>query len=198
MADHVTIPDDRIGVLIGSEGETKRRIESAADVALDVDSDTGVVRIDRDEDGDPLKALKGPQVVKAVARGFPPESALRLLDDVDGDEEMMVYESINIKKATGSDGEMKAKKGRLIGRNGRTRELMEELTGADVRIYGKTFGVIGTPEQVDVAVTAAEMLLGGAEHGTVYNYLEDKHREMVQAEIKYERRGEPEGLDEPL
>ncbi len=191
MADHVTIPDDRIGVLIGTEGESKRRIESKADVSIEVDSETGVVVIERTEDGDPLRSLKGPQVVKAIARGFPPESALKLLDDVEGDEEMMVYESINIKKATGSDGEMKAKKGRLIGKNGRTRELMEELTGAEVRIYGKTFGVIGTPEQVEVAVTAAEMLLGGAEHGTVYSYLEEKRNEMIQSEMEYQRRDEP-------
>ncbi len=195
MSDHVTIPEDRIGVLIGSDGETKDRIEAAADITLEVDSQTGVVEIVRQEDGDPVRSLKGPQVVKAIARGFPPEAALRLLDDVDGDEEMMVYESINIKKATGSEGEMKAKKGRLIGRNGRTRELMEELTGADVRIYGKTFGVIGTPEQVDVAVTAAEMLLGGAEHGTVYSYMEEKRSEMIRAEMEYERRGDAVGLE---
>ncbi|MDY6780740.1 MAG: KH domain-containing protein, partial [Halobacteria archaeon] len=76
------------------------------------------------------------------------------------------------KKATGSSGEMKAKKGRLIGKNGRTRELIEELTGADVRIYGKTFGAIGEPEQVDVAMEAADMILDGAPHGTVYSFME--------------------------
>lgn len=190
MPEHLKIPDDRIGVLIGTEGETKRRIEELAEVSIEVDSESGAVSVTRGEDADPVRSLKGPRIVKAIARGFPPESALRLLDDVDGDEKMVIYESINIKKATGSDGETRAKKGRLIGRDGRTRELMEELTGAEVRIYGKTFGAIGTPEQVDVATTAAEMLLDGAPHGTVYSYMEDKRNEMKRSGIEYVRTDE--------
>jgi len=185
MSDHFKIPDDRIGVLIGKDGETKERIESLAEVAIEVDSESGAVSVTRGEDADPVRSLKGPRIVEAIARGFPPGSALRLLDDVDGTAEMVIYESINIKKAVGSDGEMRAKKGRLIGRNGRTRELMEELTGADVRIYGKTFGAIGTPEQVEAATTAAEMLLDGAPHGTVYSYMEDKRNEMNSSGIEY-------------
>jgi len=190
MPEHIKIPDDRIGVLIGTEGETKRRIEDLAEVSIEVNSESGAVSVTRGEDADPVRSLKGPRIVKAIARGFPPESALRLLDDVDGDEEMVIYESINIKKATGSDGETRAKKGRLIGRDGRTRELMEELTGAEVRIYGKTFGAIGTPEQVDVAKTAAEMLLDGAPHGTVYSYMEEKRNEMKRSGIEYVRTDE--------
>jgi ribosomal RNA assembly protein len=190
MPEHFKIPEDRIGVLIGTEGETKRRIEDLADVSIEVDSESGAVSVTRGDDADPVRSLKGPRIVKAIARGFPPESALRLLEDIDGDEEMVVYESINIKKATGSDGETRAKKGRLIGRDGRTRELMEELTGAEVRIYGKTFGAIGTPEQVDVATTAAEMLLDGAPHGTVYSYMEDKRNEMKRSGIEYVRTDE--------
>jgi ribosomal RNA assembly protein len=195
MPDHFKIPDDRIGVLIGTEGETKRRIEDRAEVTIEVDSESGAVSVERADDGDPVRSLKGPRVVKAIARGFPPESALRLLEDVDGDAEMVVYESINIKKAVGSDGETRAKKGRLIGRNGRTRELMEELTGAEVRIYGKTFGAIGSPEQVEAATTAAEMLLDGAPHGAVYSYMERKRNEMNTAGIEYRRTGTDAGAD---
>lgn len=190
MPEHFKIPDDRIGVLIGTEGETKRRIQDLAGVSVEVDSESGAVSVTRGDDADPVRSLKGPRIVKAIARGFPPDSALRLLDDIDGDEDMVIYESINIKKATGSEGETRAKKGRLIGRDGRTRELMEELTGAEVRIYGKTFGAIGTPQQVDVATTAAEMLLDGAPHGTVYSYMEDKRNEMKRAGIEYTRTDE--------
>jgi ribosomal RNA assembly protein len=195
MPEHFKIPDDRIGVLIGTEGRTKKRIEDRADVTIDVDSESGAVAVTRSDEGDPVRSLKGPRVVKAIARGFPPESALRLLEDVDGDAEMVVYESINIKDAVGSDGETRAKKGRLIGKNGRTRELMEELTGAEVRIYGKTFGAIGTPQQVEAATTAAEMLLDGAPHGTVYSYMEQKRNEMKTSGIEYRHRGADAGAD---
>ncbi|MDY6765211.1 MAG: KH domain-containing protein [Halobacteria archaeon] len=178
MADYIKIPEDRIGVLIGKDGRTKKDIEESAEVSLEIDSETGSVAVEKT--GDPIKALKGPEIVKAIARGFPPEVALKLLDD-----DMMMYESINIKKATSSDSEMREKKGRLIGRDGRTRELMEELTGADVRIYGKTFGVIGSPEQVEIVMTAAEMLLQGASHGTVYSYMERKRNELQRSRMEY-------------
>ncbi|MDY6775799.1 MAG: KH domain-containing protein, partial [Halobacteria archaeon] len=139
------------------------------------------VRIDKT--GDPIKGLKGSDIVKAIGRGFPPESALKLLEN-----EMMVFETIDLKKATGSDSERRSQKGRLIGRNGKTRELMEDLTGAEVRIYGNTFGVIGTHEQVDMAMTAAEMILDGAPHGTVYSFLEEKRRELKRNAIEYYER----------
>ncbi|MFB6270810.1 MAG: pre-rRNA-processing protein PNO1, partial [Halobacterium sp.] len=79
-----------------------------------------------------------------------------------------------------NDNDLRRKKGRLIGENGRTRELMEELTGASVVIYGSTFGVIGQPNEVDVARSAAEMLLDGAPHGSVYSFLERKRAEELK------------------
>lgn len=57
---------------------------------------------------------------------------------------------------------------------------MEELTGASVVIYGSTFGVIGQPSEVDVARSAAEMLLDGAPHGSVYSFLERKRSEELK------------------
>ncbi|WP_232686971.1 KH domain-containing protein [Halobacterium zhouii] len=170
---HVKIPQDRIGVLIGEGGETLRRIEQAAEVRLDVDSENGSVAIEKT--GDPLRGMKGPQIVRAIGRGFKPEEALTLLDD-----DMRMYESIDIERAARNDNDLRRKKGRLIGESGRTRELMEELTGATVVIYGSTFGVIGQPKEVEIARSAAEMLLDGAPHGTVYSFLERKRTEELK------------------
>ncbi len=177
---HVKIPQDRIGVLIGEGGETMREIEAAAEVRLDIDSENGSVAIDTV--GDPVRGLKGPDIVRAIGRGFPPEAALRLLED-----EMMLFDLVDIDAAARNTNDMKRKKGRLIGEGGRTRELMEELTGADVVIYGSTLGIIGGPEQVDAVRTAAEMLLDGAPHGSVYSFLEDRHNEMKHQGLQYHR-----------
>ena len=177
---HVKIPQDRIGVLIGEGGETMREIEAEAEVRLDIDSENGSVAID--SVGDPVRGLKAPDIVRAIGRGFAPEAALRLLED-----EMMMFDLVDIDAAARNKNDMKRKKGRLIGEGGRTRELMEELTGADVIIYGSTLGTIGTPQQVDIVRTAAEMLLDGAPHGTVYSYLEDKHNEMKHKGMEYHR-----------
>ena len=170
---HVKIPQDRIGALIGEGGETMRAIEDAAEVRLDVDSETGQVAVETT--GDPVTALKGPDIVKAIGRGFAPGEAMRLLDD-----ELMLFEIIDIDAASRNRNDLRRHKGRLIGEDGRTRELMEELTGANVVIYGSTMGVIGMPTQVDIVRSAAEMLLDGAPHGAVYSFLERKRREELK------------------
>ncbi|ELZ29215.1 RNA-processing protein [Halosimplex carlsbadense 2-9-1] len=177
---HVKIPQDRIGVLIGEGGATLREIEDRAEVRLDVDSETGQVKVE--QTGDPLTALKGPDIVKAIGRGFAPEEAMRLLDD-----EMMMFDIIDIDAAARNRNDLQRHKGRLIGEDGRTRELMEELSGASVVIYGSTLGIIGGPEQVDTVREAAEMIIEGAPHGTVYSFLEEKHNEMKHKGLDYHK-----------
>lgn len=177
---HVTIPQDRIGALIGEGGATMREIEERAEVRLDIDSESGAVKVR--SVGDPLSGLRGPEIVKAIGRGFSPETALSLLED-----ELMQFQLIDLDAATRNDADLKRKKGRLIGENGRTRQLMEELTGADVVIYGSTMGIIGQPNAVDAVRRAAEMLLDGAPHGAVYHFLERKHNEMKREQLSYHR-----------
>jgi ribosomal RNA assembly protein len=175
---HVKIPQDRIGVLIGEGGETMREIENRAEVRLDIDSETGSVRVEKT--GDPLTALKGPDIVQAIGRGFAPDEALTLLED-----EMMMLDLVDIDAASRNKNDFRRQKGRIIGEDGRTRELMEELTGASVVVYGSTVGIIGGPEQVSAVREAVEMLLDGAPHGAVYSFLERKHNEMKHKGLEY-------------
>jgi ribosomal RNA assembly protein len=170
---HVKVPQDRIGVLIGEGGETMREIERRAEVRLDIDSESGSVAVE--SVGDPVTGLVAPDVVRAVGRGFTPETALSLLDD-----EMRMFDLIDIDAASRNKKDLQRNKGRLIGENGRTRELMEELTGANVVIYGSTLGIVGQPDEVEAVRRASEMLLDGAPHGAVYSYLERKHNELTR------------------
>jgi ribosomal RNA assembly protein len=175
---HVKVPDDRIGVLIGQGGETMREIEARAEVRLDIDSESGNVAIEKV--GDPVKGLKGPDIVKAIGRGFAPAEALGLLDD-----DMMIFEIVDIGAATRNKRDLRRQKGRLIGEGGRTRELMEELTGASVTIYGSTLATIGGPKQVEAVREAAEMILDGAPHGAVYSMLEERRQELKHKGMEY-------------
>ncbi len=170
---HVTVPQDRIGVLIGEGGETMREIESRSEVRLDIDSESGSVGIE--SVGDPVSGLVAPDIVRAIGRGFKPEVALSLLDD-----EMRMFDLIDLSDKTRNDNDLRRQKGRLIGENGRTRQLMEELSGADVVIYGSTIGMIGDPQEVEAVRRATGMILDGAPHGAVYSYLERKHRELTR------------------
>jgi ribosomal RNA assembly protein len=170
---HVKVPQDRIGALVGAGGETLREIERRAEVRLDVDSETGSVAIE--SVGDPVRGMVAPDIVRAVGRGFAPEAALSLLDD-----EMRMFDLIDVSEAARNKNDLQRQKGRLIGEDGRTRELMEELTGADVVIYGTTVGIIGQPAEVEAVRRAVEMILDGAPHGSVYAFLERKHNELTQ------------------
>ena len=170
---HVKVPQDRIGVLIGEGGETMREIESRAEVRLDIDSESGSVAIE--SVGDPVTALVAPDIVKAIGRGFKPETALSLLD---GD--LRRFELIDLSEQTRNDNDLRRQKGRIIGEDGRTRELMEELSGADVVIYGSTVGIIGESEEVEAVRRAVGMILDGSPHGAVYSFLEEKHRELTR------------------
>ena len=175
---HVKVPDDRIGVLIGAGGETMREIEERAEVRLDIDSESGNVRVEKV--GDPITGLKGPDIVKAIGRGFAPEDALRLLED-----DMVMFDLVDIEAASRNKNDLRRNKGRLIGEDGRTRELMQELTGASVTIYGTTLGIIGGPEQVEAVREAAEMILDGAPHGSVYSFLERRRNELKRKGMEY-------------
>ncbi len=168
---HVKVPDDRVGVLIGEGGETMRRIESRAEVRLDIDSQTGAVGIETV--GDPVTGMVAPDVVRAIGRGFTPDAALSLLD-----HDLRRFDLIDLAGKTRNENDLRRQKGRLIGEDGRTRELMEELSGAEVVIKGTTLGVIGQPEEVEAVRRATGMILDGAPHGAVYSFLERKHNEI--------------------
>jgi ribosomal RNA assembly protein len=80
---------------------------------------------------------------------------------------------------------MQRLKGRLIGREGKTREVFESMTGARISIYGKTISLIGYPEQNSVARTGIDMLLKGSSHGPVYNFLEKKKTDLKNVKMGF-------------
>ncbi len=175
----VRIPKDRVGALIGKDGETKQDLEERTKVKLEVDSD-GEVTIDETSTDDPLMPLKVMDIVKAVGRGFAPQKALRLLDD---DEYLEVIELGDFvgKKSVQLD----RVRARLIGSQGKTRRIIEDLTGAYMSVYGSTVSIIGNSVQLPIAKKAVEMLLRGSEHSTVYRYLERSRAELRIAEMGF-------------
>ena len=162
----IRIPKDRVGALIGKEGETKKYMEKRTKIALHIDSE-GEVTLDESKSEDPVMPLKVADIIKAVGRGFSPHRAFRLLDD---DEYL---ETIDIRDYVGKKmNNISRMRARLIGSNGKTRRIIEELTGASISIYGNTVSIVANDLQLPIARTAIDMLLRGSEHKTVYRYLE--------------------------
>jgi ribosomal RNA assembly protein len=173
-AEYLKIPRERVGVVIGKQGITKEKIESTTKTSIEIDSESGSISISpREDTEDPLAVWKSRYIVKAIGRGFNPEIALKLIDD-----EIML-EIINLPDYVGrSKKAVLRQKGRIIGRDGRTRDIITDMTGVDVSVYGKTVALIGNMEHVHLAKEAVEMILEGARHKSVYAFLEKKSREM--------------------
>ncbi len=166
------LSSDRIGVLIGPDGTTKERLERSTGTRIFVDSASGEVTIDEIHATDPVLALKARDIVHAMARGFSEERAFRLLDDDS------YLEVLDIKDFAHSKNRITQVRARAIGTRGKTRRLIEELTGVDVSILGHTVALIGGSFEMAIAREAVVMLLRGSEHKTVYRFLERKRADI--------------------
>jgi len=175
------IPKDRIGALIGPEGRVKQAVEKKLKVELTIDSETGDVTIMLAPDAeDPSLLFRAQEVIAAVGRGFSPERAFRLVNDEDA-----VLEVIDLRELFGSSqAELKRVKGRIIGQEGKTRRIVEEMTEADVSVHGHTVAIIANLDQMEVAREAIKMLLRGSQHSTVYRYLHRKRRELKKKKLE--------------
>lgn len=171
----VRIPRERVGVLIGPGGTTKKSVEERLSVELQIDSDAGDVTVLMNENAaDPSMLFRAKDVITALGRGFSPEHAFRLIRDEDA-----VLDMLDLRTVFGkSDADIKRVKGRIIGMNGKTRRIVEEFTDTSVAVYGHTVGIIGTLDQVQVAREAIEMLIKGSMHSTVYRFLHRKRRQL--------------------
>ena len=79
--EQLKIPKERVAVLIGKKGSTKKSLEEQTQTIISVDSKTGLVEIKSKKKGNDFQLLKSVSVVKAIGRGFSPEHAWHLLDD---------------------------------------------------------------------------------------------------------------------
>ena len=177
----IKVPKERVGVIIGPDGVTKKYVEEKLSVELQIDSDSGDVTITMNEKAeDPSMLFRAKDVVTALGRGFSPEHAFRLVRDEDA-----LLDVIDLRTVFGkSEADIKRVKGRIIGLNGKTRRLIEELTDTQVAVFGHTVSIIGTIEQAGVAREAVEMLVKGSMHSTVYRVLHRKRRELKKKTLE--------------
>ncbi len=167
----IKIPSDRIAVIIGKNGETKKQIEKMAGVSLSINSEIGDVSVK--QKGDAVLAHQTLSVLQAIARGFSPEKATVLFNQ---DFYLNVI-SLRDYAKPGSRrmGEIRS---RLIGTSGKTRRIIEDITSTALSIYGDTVSVIGDYVSIEYASSAVMMIISGRKHRTVYQYLERSSQEL--------------------
>jgi ribosomal RNA assembly protein len=164
MEEIIKIPESRIGALIGSKGETKKKLMEKTGAAIDIDSHTGEVVCS----GEGENFFKALDVVKAIGRGFSPARAFTIL----GDDYLLKI--IEIEEYAGkTPSKQKALRGRVIGRQGLARTQLEKETKSLISVQGKTVAIIAKTNDLEGAVEAVESLLKGLSH--------EKTKELAQS-----------------
>ena len=164
------VPKERIAVLIGVKGDVKKKIEEETKSKINIDSQEGEVRI---TGNDSLGLFSAREIIKAIGRGFSPETAMMIL------KSDCAFELLNLSDYVGdSKNAAQRLKGRVIGKEGKARNHIERTTETNISVYGKTIGIIGEVENVMIARRVIEELLAGANHESVYHWMERKKKEL--------------------
>ncbi|MDO8428800.1 MAG: KH domain-containing protein [Candidatus Diapherotrites archaeon] len=177
LEETIKIPIERIPILIGKEGSTRKEIEQTAKVKLDIDSKTGTVNIEVTQ-GDAVQLEQALSIVHAIARGFNPGKAMLLASDE------YYFETMNLKDIVGkSEKAREAIKSRVIGKNGKMREQIEHNTHCFVSVYGHTISIIGKLTEIDLAREAIERIMNGANLVTVQKFLNKRSKQTQEIDF---------------
>ena len=169
------VPKNRVAVIIGREGSVKKDIEESTSTKLEIDSKEGDIFVSGE---DALGLYTAREIIKAIGRGFNPDIA-RLLLKPD-----YIFEVVDLREYAGKSKDVLLRlKGRVIGKEGKSRRIIEELTECNISVFGKTISIIGLPESAAIARQAVESLLRGSTHANVYKFLERRRREMKRKAI---------------
>ena len=163
----VRVPEDRVGVVIGSGGETKEELEDLTECEVTIEDNQVAI------EGEPIEEMDAQRIVKAIGRGFNPEKAFKLV------ERDVTLHLMDIGRFANTKNAEERLKGRVIGREGETRKHIEKMAQVDISVYGTTIGIIGKAQNIEVAMEAIRMLLKGSSHSTAYNYLE-KNQDKIK------------------
>jgi ribosomal RNA assembly protein len=174
---YLKIPLDRVGVLIGHKGETKKDLEEKSGLKINIDSKLGEITIDDHEVEDPLMVIKIENIIKAIGRGFSPEKSYKLMDD---NSDFFIF---NLHDYVGKkESHLRRLRSRIIGKEGKTKRVLEELTDAKISVYGHTVSVISDIIRMNILKKSIDMLLTGSKQATVYRFIETQMKELRREE----------------
>ncbi|MDT7858939.1 MAG: KH domain-containing protein [Candidatus Aenigmarchaeota archaeon] len=160
MKDTVVLTEERAKMLRNKK-EWVEKIERLSNCKISLEDQEVTI-----EGNDPITVLRVKEVFRALNRGFDLNTALYLLD------ENYFLDIIDVKDYGKSRERQIQLKGRVIGKEGSIKRMIEEKTGTKICVHGKTISIIGRWENLQVARKAIEMLLEGKMHSSVQKFLE--------------------------
>ena len=161
MKEIVVLTEDKAKML-KIKKDWVEKIEKLSNCKISLENQEVII-----EGEDPIIVLRIKEVFKALNRGFDLNSALFLLD------ESYYLEIINVKDYGKTKNRRIVLKGRVIGKGGSIKKMIEDKTQTNICVHGDTIAIIGKWENLLLAKKAIEMILEGKMHSTVKRFLED-------------------------
>ncbi|MEK6850523.1 MAG: KH domain-containing protein [Nanoarchaeota archaeon] len=137
----------------------KERLERRLEVKINIQGKKVTI------EGDSFKEYEALMILEAMQFGFSANKALTLMD------EQIVFRKIPIKSFTRRKN-LTEVRGRIIGKEGKTKRTIEDISGCDLAINDGEIGIIGPAEQIEEATTAITNLIRGTKQANVYRFLE--------------------------
>ena len=117
-------------------------------------------------EGSSIDEYEALRIFEAMQTGFSAKKALWLLD------EGIIFRKINIKKFTRRK-DTKEVRSRIIGKDGKTKRTIEEISNCYINIEDSNLlGIICPAESIEEVTTALTNLIKGSKQANVYHFLE--------------------------
>ncbi len=118
------------------------------------------------------------QVIEALDANFPIDIAMMLT------EEENMLEHLNIKDISRRKTNLKEVRARVIGTQGRTIDLIGELSDTYIKLNDNQVSVIGPADKMEIALHALHSLIKGSKQSSVYAYLEKQRKRYFEDKVE--------------
>lgn len=115
------------------------------------------------------------KILRAIDFGFEIDDALLLTD------ENYQFEILNIKNFTPRKN-LSEIRARVIGKDGKSKKTIEEITGSKIVIRNNKVGIISDNEHIQQITQGFSSLIHGAKHANVFSYLEKQNTKIKEAD----------------
>jgi len=152
--------------------ENKEQLEKALSISLLFEDNTVHV------EGEADKVYFAMNVIKAIAKGFSVQDALKLLLPDNN------FDYIDLNEYCSTRNCMRRLKGRVIGKNGTIKKEIENATDSIIRVYGHSISFIAPYYTIQYVKEVIRRLLLGSKHSTILSYLSDVREQIFYSKLK--------------
>lgn len=139
------------------------KIEEERNIEIEIFEQEELCKITSD---DSILELNAEKAIEAYNIGFSPEESMELFQV---GKELHV---INLKKLCRNRKRINEQKGRVIGCNGRTKEIIQELTDTNIVLNGNKIGIVGDVMDVNFSANVITELIDGVPRSRIYKKME--------------------------